>query len=211
MIFKEHTLMDARVNLFTASEAAALADVPVKVVYKAVAERLPKASLVRRAGQLYLTQSAVICVRLDYELPKDVPVKVRRFVYSKVRNASSGRVEYGTKLFSYVIDPRPTASLIKGRMRRYSKAIKLIVEDPEIQGGAATFKGTRLLVHHIAALLHQGVPEEELIEDYPNLTAGMIAAARIFVQTHPRRGRPRKPSWRNSRPVSTELLSRRRV
>jgi uncharacterized protein (DUF433 family) len=87
--------------------------------------------------------------------------------------------------------------------------MKLIVEDPEIQGGAATFKGTRLLVHDVAGLLQQGVPEAELREDYPNLTPEMIGAARIYVQAHPRRGRPRKPSWRNARPLSSQLVRRR--
>jgi uncharacterized protein (DUF433 family) len=94
-------------------------------------------------------------------------------------------------------------------MRRYQKAMQMIVENPEIQGGVATFKGTRLIVHHIAALLDQGVPEAELREDYPNLTPAMIAAARIFAQAHPRRGRPRKPAWRASRPLTTEVARRR--
>jgi uncharacterized protein (DUF433 family) len=204
-------LVDETAILLTPAEAAAVADVPVKAVYRAVAERLPKASLVRRAGQIFLTPAAVICVRLDYELPKNVPLKVRRFFYRMVKEGSFSRVEYSTKLLSYVVDPRPTASVIAKRTRRYRKATKLIVEDPEIQGGAATFKGTRLLVHHIAALLQQGVPEKELREDYPNLTVGMIEAARIFAHAHPRRGRPRKPSWRSSIPLATELMPRRSV
>jgi hypothetical protein len=48
----------------------------------------------------------------------------------------------------------------------------------------------------------RGVAEAELREDYPHLTLAMIEAARIYVQAHPRRGRPRKPAWRNARPVS---------
>jgi len=196
-------------NLLTPGEAAAVAGVPVKAVYKTVAERLPKASVVRRSGQTFLTHAAVVCVRLDYDLPKDVPIKVRRFVYGKVREGSAGRVEYGTSLFSYIIDPRPAAAAVEERMRRYRKAMRTIVEDPEIQGGAATFKGTRLLVHPIAALLEQGVPEAELREDYPNLTPAMIEAARIFAQAHPRRGRPRKPAWRNARPLTVKVVQRR--
>ena len=57
-------------DLFTPAEAAAVAEVPMKAVYKTVAERLPKSSLIQRSGQTYLTAQAVICVRLDYELPK---------------------------------------------------------------------------------------------------------------------------------------------
>jgi uncharacterized protein (DUF433 family) len=196
-------------DLLTPSEAAAVAEVPVKAVYKTLAERLPKSSLIQRSGQTYLTPEAVICVRLDYELPKDVPVKVRRFVFGKLKEGSSNRVEYGTTLFSYVVDARPTAKTITERLERYRRAMRLIVEDPEIQSGAATFKGTRVLVHHIAGLLQQGVPEAELREDYPNLTREMIEAARIYVQAHPRRGRPRKPAWRNAKPLSSQLVRRR--
>jgi uncharacterized protein (DUF433 family) len=196
-------------DLFTPAEAAAVAEVPMKAVYKTVAERLPKSSLIQRSGQTYLTAQAVICVRLDYELPKDVPVKVRRFVFGKLKEISSNRVEYGTALFSYVVDARPTAKTITERLQRYRRAMRLIVEDPEIQGGAATFKGTRVLVHHVAGLLQQGVTEGELREDYPNLTQEMIGAARIYVRAHPRRGRPRKPSWRNARPLSSQFVRRR--
>lgn len=195
--------------LLTLGEAAAVAGVPVKAVYKTVAERLPKSSIVRRSGQTFLTPAAVVCVRLDYDLPKDVPIKVRRFVYGKLKEGNSGRVEYGTPLFSYVVDPRPAAAAVEDQMRRYRKAMRIIVENPEIQGGAATFKGTRLLVHHIAALLQQGVPETELREDSPNLTPAMIDAARVFARAHPRRGRPRKPAWRGSQPLTTKIVRRR--
>jgi uncharacterized protein (DUF433 family) len=197
------------VDLLTPAQAAAVADVPVKAVYKTVAERLPKATLIRRAGQTYLTPEALVCIRLDYELPKEVPIKVRRFVYGKLRHGSSDRVEYGTRLFSYVVDPGPTSRTITERLRRYQRAMKMIVEDPEIQGGAATFQGTRILVHQIAGLLQQGISEAELRQDYPNLTSGMIEAARIYSQAHPRRGRPRKPAWRNTVPLSSRAIRRR--
>lgn len=73
----------------------------------------------------------------------------------------------------------------------------LIVEDDSIQGGAATFRGTRVLVHQIADLLAHGATEAELREDYPRLTSEMIAAAPIHARAHPRRGRPRNPAWRD--------------
>jgi len=196
-------------QLFTLGEAAAVANVPVKAVYKTAAKRLPRAAIIRRSGQTFLTSRAIICIRLDYDLPKDVPVKVRRFVYDKLREGHSGRVEYGEQMFSYIVDPRAAVAAVEDRIRSYRKALGMIVENPEIQGGAATFKGTRLLVHHVADLLGQGVPEKELREDYPNLTSAMIEAARIFVQAHPRRGRPRKPVWRTSRPLKTETVRRR--
>ena len=96
-------------------------------------------------------------------------------------------------------------------LAKYRKAMKLIVEDPEIQAGAATFRGTRILVHHVADLVSQGATEAELREDYPRLTREMIAAAAIYVKSHPRRGRPRKPSWRTNRPLSVRTIESRRA
>lgn len=77
----------------------------------------------------------------------------------------------------------------------YRRAMQLIVEDDDIQGGAATFRGTRILVQQIADLLRQGASEPELREDYPRLTTEMISAARVYSRAHPSRGRPRKPVW----------------
>lgn len=78
----------------------------------------------------------------------------------------------------------------------YNDAMRLIVEDEAVQAGAATFRGTRILVHHIADLIAQGVDEAELRADYPRLTPEMIAAAPIYARAHPDRGRPRAPVWR---------------
>jgi uncharacterized protein (DUF433 family) len=78
----------------------------------------------------------------------------------------------------------------------------LIVEDASIQGGAATFRGTRILVHQIADLLAQGADEAELREDYPRLTPAMLAAAPVYARAHPRRGRPKSPPWRKGAAAS---------
>ena len=40
--------------------------------------------VVPRSGKIFFKRTAAVCVRIDHELPKDVPVKVRRAVYLKV-------------------------------------------------------------------------------------------------------------------------------
>jgi uncharacterized protein (DUF433 family) len=62
----------------------------------------------------------------------------------------------------------------------------LIVEDVDVQNGAPTFRGTRILVHHIAVLLDQGATETELREDYPRLTQEMLDVAPAYARAHPR-------------------------
>jgi uncharacterized protein (DUF433 family) len=80
-----------------------------------------------------------------------------------------------------------------------SAAMALVADDPDIQRGAATFKGTRILVQQVAQLLAQGADEAEVFEDYPRLTQPMIDAARIYARMHPNRGYVRKPGWWRAR------------
>jgi uncharacterized protein (DUF433 family) len=76
-----------------------------------------------------------------------------------------------------------------------SAAMALVVEDPDVQGGAATFRGTRILVQQIAQSLAQGADEAELFQDYPRLTREMVEAARLYGKLYPDRGHARKPNW----------------
>jgi uncharacterized protein (DUF433 family) len=174
----------------------------VRAVYRRAAERLPKGVVVRRDGELFLTTVGAICLRLDRDMPKEVPSSVRRLLYGRIGAHGVDRAEVGEGGFRYVVEPKSAAAEVGRFLGDYRKAMALIAEDPEVQGGAATFRGTRLMVHHVADLVAQGTDAAELAEDYPGLTPDMIAAAPIYARTHPRRGRPRKPAWRHATPVS---------
>jgi uncharacterized protein (DUF433 family) len=199
-------------ELFSPAEIGAVAGVPVKAVYKAIKERLPPGLMIRRNRQPLLTRWGAICVVIDHEMPKDVPVAVRKQVYAQVKASTRSRaVGAAHGIVRYVVDVKSTAARIDAELAQYRKAMKLIVEDPGVQAGAATFKGTRILVHQIADLIAQGATAAELGEDYPRLTREMIAAATIYARAHPRRGRPRKPPWRRNRPLSRRTFTRRVV
>jgi uncharacterized protein (DUF433 family) len=76
-----------------------------------------------------------------------------------------------------------------------SAAKALVVEDPDVQGGAATFKAARIPVQQVAKLLARRADEAELFEDYPRLTQPIIDAAGIYDTMHPNRGHARNPDW----------------
>ncbi len=103
---------------------------------------------------------------------------------------------------SYVVDVKAVADRVDDDLTRYRAAMELIVADEAIQGGAATFRGTRILVHQIADLLAQGAEEAELCCDYPRLTPAMMAAAVVYARAHPRTGRPKAPAWRKGAAAS---------
>jgi uncharacterized protein (DUF433 family) len=68
-----------------------------------------------------------------------------------------------------------------------------------IQGGAATFKGTRILDWQIAQWLAQARTKQKLFHDYPRLTQKMIEAAGLYATMHSNRGHARKPGWSRAR------------
>jgi len=182
---------------YSPAEVSAVTGASVRAIYKAIGERLPRGLSVQQDRQHYLTRWGAVCFVIDQEMPKDVPVAVRRQLYTTIlERQSAARVQHDRGILSYVVDVKAVADRVDGDFARYRDAMSLIVEDQSIQGGAATFRGTRILVHQIADLLAQGADDAELRTDYPRLTPAMLAAALIYARAHPRRGRPKAPDWR---------------
>jgi uncharacterized protein (DUF433 family) len=194
---------------YSPAEISAVTGASVRAVYKAMSERLPRGLSVLLERQQYLTRWGAVCFVIDREIPKDVPVAVRRQLYATIlERQSDARVQHDRGILSYVVDVKAVADRVGQDLARYRDAMGLIVEDHAIQGGAATFRGTRILVHQIADLLAQGAEASELRKDYPRLTPAMLAAAPIYAHAHPRRGRPKTPSWRTGS-VASEMGKQR--
>lgn len=185
------------VETYSPAEVSAVTGASVRAIYKTIGERLPNGMSVQQDRQRYLTRWEAVCFVIDREMPKDVPVAVRRQLYTTIlERQSAARVQHDRGILSYVVDVKAVADCVDADFARYRDAMSLIIEDPAIQGGAATFRGTRILVHQVADLLAQGARELELQTDYPRLTPAMLAAAPIYAHAHPRRGRPKAPAWR---------------
>lgn len=58
-----------------------------------------------------------------------------------------------------------------------------IVHDSKILGGKPVVKGTRLSVDFILELLSSGMTTPQMIEQYPQLTEGLIREALAFAAT----------------------------
>jgi uncharacterized protein (DUF433 family) len=57
-----------------------------------------------------------------------------------------------------------------------------IISDPEILVGKPVIKGTRLSVDFIMGLLAQGWTEQQIFENYPQITPVALRAMFAFVQ-----------------------------
>jgi uncharacterized protein (DUF433 family) len=81
---------------------------------------------------------------------------------------------------------------VKPRIRTYVNGLKRVEERDSILGGAAVFQGTRISVAHVGMMAERGVFPEHIIEDYPALSEGDIAFARLYFRARPPVGRPKK-------------------
>ncbi|MCW8087597.1 DUF433 domain-containing protein [Sabulicella glaciei] len=70
-----------------------------------------------------------------------------------------------------------------------------VVIDPGILGGREpVLRGTRVPARDVAAAVRRGLPMEEILQDYPSLTAEMVEEAVRYVEAEPLRDRPQAPS-----------------
>lgn len=79
----------------------------------------------------------------------------------------------------------------------------IVMIDPQVCGGMPVVRGTRIAVHTVASLAGQGAPDEELLEDYPSLTAERLSAALEYARAHPRRNPPVPTPWIGGTEVRT--------
>ena len=108
------------------------------------------------------------------------------------------------------VDVRPMEAAIRRGLSTLEKARKMVAIDKGVLGGAPCFKGTRIPVHDVAAMIANGDERADVLAAYPQLAADQIDLAVIYAEAYPRRGRPRrKPVWRKVSPLSTEAIALR--
>ncbi len=118
---------------FSPAEISAVTGVSVKAVYKVIGERLPPGLSVQRDRQQYLTRWGAVCFVIDREMPKDVPLAVRRKLYARIlegTSTSSARYERG--ILSYEVNVKMVADRVDRDLARYRDAMRLIVVDDAI-------------------------------------------------------------------------------
>ena len=59
--------------------------------------------------------------------------------------------------------------------------------DPEVRSGKPCIKGTRITVYDVLEYLAGGMPESEILGDFPDLTAEDVRACLAFAAARERR------------------------
>lgn len=184
----------------TVREASFVAELaPAKIDKLIDAGEVPERALRRRDRERLFTETGVVALAVDVAAMR----LVKRSVRAVWRNLINARMRVRLTPPEVVavpfeldlggvrgrLDFSQLSERLLARLAKVRRMHQLIVEDPDIQAGAPTFKGTRVLVRPIVAALEDGVAPAELREDY-RLTDEQLELAQLFVQIKPARGRP---------------------
>lgn len=179
---------------FTPTEAAAIIDLPVRFVQKAIDEGPLGAARNRKGRALDLEDLVFLYLigRIDSGF-----VRVTAAAKRQLRKKLGESLRAGTDLDlgGCIFQLKSAFRAIRRRLAQLQKAKRKVVSDPEIRGGLPVIKGTRIGVYEIAAMLEQEPNEDEFLKEYPSLKAEDLESARIFSVAYPRRGRPPRHPW----------------
>jgi uncharacterized protein (DUF433 family) len=191
--------MQTNDTLFTATEAAVLTGLSIKAVNNAI-DRKTVSAVPGEEGSRLLDARALVSLSIERRLSAGIATpELRRRVFDALAEGPRNSVSLEGGLIK--IDLREPRRELAASLRELRRARRLVVSDPGILGGDPVFRGTRVPVHLIAALVAQGSGPAELIESYPRLTAEMIRLAPVYAAAYPLRGPKRKLPWHDQQPA----------
>jgi uncharacterized protein (DUF433 family) len=201
--------MDALTRIYTPAEAAAVSGVGIKAVHNAIDKHIVDSvpSAAQRAGGIVrraLTGEDLLRLKLWYGVGATLPADRRRRMFEEIKAAPTAKTVRADDLL--IIDIAEARKQLKARIVDLDEAEAAIGRVKGVVGGEPVFKGTRIPVRMIAAMLAQGADEAEVLEGYPRLTLRMMELGKIWVAAHPPRGRPKKLSDQGLKVKSSKRL-----
>jgi uncharacterized protein (DUF433 family) len=191
--------MATRQATFSASEAAAVAALPVKAVHKIIdADLRPSGDL---GAERRLVKRDLLYVTVMGRLRRRF--KVHPEARDRIRSALSKTcTEHGVVRGKVLkvdeclhVEWGPLVKEMDRGLRTLEKARRAVVEDPDVLGGEPVIRGTRIPVYMVATMLEQGADTQEMLGGYPSLSEEKIELARVYATAYPQRGRPKRRPW----------------
>lgn len=173
------------------------------------------------SGRMFARISAAFA-KFYFDLDEDLTASARRFVIGQMSHRilarpdsdalmaltfQPGTMNWDVEFKNFDVGLGSFVAHAQARAAQIERVNQFIVGDPEILGGQAVMKGTRLPVDALLAMHQGGRSFSDLQIDYPSLTQELLDAAAIYQAIHPRRGRPAKPAELVSAPVGWKVRS----
>jgi uncharacterized protein (DUF433 family) len=205
--------MQDAARLYTPAEAGAVSGLKLKAVHNAIDKRIVEpvakgraviAGKVKRTGPRFLTGEDLVRLRVWRGVGDPLSAERRHRLFVAIAAQPEAKTVKADELL--IVDVGEARKQVQRGVRDLEAAEAVVARDRATLGGEPVFKGTRIPVYGIAAMLEAGATAEDLLSGYPKLTDRMLDLARIWVAAHPRRGRPKSLS-----DVGLKMKSTRRV
>src|SRR6266850_4144750 len=196
---------------YTAAEASAVTNLPLRSVHKLIERRLVRPRRLRtgKSVQRLLSFEQLVYLRLEAEGLRVLPIAVRRDIAKRIEGDSGVDVVCLSGGRAITIQVKAVRNELAEEVKRLRRAQDVIVLDPENMRGTPVYRGTRIPVEIVADMLNQGASVEEILEGYPALDREKVELATLYLQAFPRRGRPASRPWAKRKAVRTTRHRRR--
>ena len=181
-------------RLYTPAEAAAVSGLALKAVNNAIDKHIVDivrpAAAGRRTIRRYLTPIHLVCLRLEHGLVGRLPVERRQGLFREVAAKPDAKRINADDLL--LVDIGEARRQVAERVRDLDEAEQIIHIDRDTLAGEPVFKGTRIPIYGLVAMLEAGATPDELIAGHSKLDRRKLGLARLWAAAHPRRGRPKR-------------------
>jgi len=192
-------------ELFSVNEAAAIAEVSPETIRTALEKRSVTASHKRKTAKTVRHQFSVgdvlfikLLAEFPFPLSKHDKQSLAQVLARGNKRASHWSMEgadlvYRSGEMQVFVECKPLRQTVARNLAAFRWGRRRVVSSPDILGGEPVFQGTRIPLQHVALLFRKGVSEQEIMDDFPSLSARDLAYARLFSRLGEKPGRPRKP------------------
>lgn len=191
-------------ELFSVSEAAAIAEVSAETIRTALEKKSVSPSSKRKTGKAVRYQFSVgdvlfmkVLVEFPFALSKEDKQSLAKILSRGNRTAARWSREgadlvYRSGDILVSVECKAFRQKVARNLSAFRWGKRRIVSNPDVLGGEPVFRGTRIPLQHVAALFRKSISEKEISEDFPALSSRDLAYARLFSRLGERPGRPRK-------------------
>lgn|GEM_PF-742361 len=173
---------------------AAVSGLALKAVNNAIDKHIVDivrpAAAGRRTIRRYLTPTHLVCLRLEHGLVGRLPVERQQGLFREVAAKPEAKRLNADDLL--LVDIGEARRQVAERVRDLDEAEQIIHIDKDTLAGEPVFKGTRIPIYGLAAMLEAGATPDELIAGHSKLDHRKLGLARLWAAAHPRRGRPKR-------------------
>jgi uncharacterized protein (DUF433 family) len=202
-------------RLYTPAEAGAVSGLKLKAVHNAIDKRIVEPVAKARAapvgatqrGPRFLTGEDLVRLRVWRGVGDTLSAERRQLLFVAIAAKPAAKTVKADELL--IVDVGEARKQVDRGVRELEAAEAVVAKDKATLGGEPVFKGTRIPVYGIAAMLDAGAMADELLSGYPKLTERLLDLARIWAAAHPRRGRPKSLSDLGLKVKSTRRVTRK--